>query len=115
MVLTWPTIRYPIKITSILGIWTTDCLIPPTDAKLMGRNRRAREVNNSLCLGAFPKKNLILTHYMLSAWWLQIMDVLGHYLIHLEVMKQVLVMNNNIMALGYTYDKRRLNNPPDIF
>ena len=30
MVLTWPATRYPIKITFILGIWTTNCLIPPT-------------------------------------------------------------------------------------
>ena len=36
MVLTWPAIQYPINIVSILGIFTTNFLIPPMDAELMG-------------------------------------------------------------------------------
>ena len=36
MVLTWPVTHYLIKIACILGIWTINCLIPPTDAELMG-------------------------------------------------------------------------------
>ena len=115
MVLTLPVTQYPIKIASILRFWATNFLIPTMDTEFMGGFRCTSEGDDSLCLKALSKKNLILTHYMLSAWWLQIMYVLGHNFIHLEVMKQVLVMNNNIMALGYTYDKRRLNNPPDIF
>ena len=66
IVLTWPAIQYPIKVSSILGIWTTNCLIPPTDAELMGGNRCTREGYEPLCLRAFPKENLILAHYMLS-------------------------------------------------
>ena len=50
-------------------------------AELVGGNMRMREVHDSLCLRAFPKDNIILTHYMLSAWWLHITDGLLHYII----------------------------------
>ena len=62
----------------------------------------------------FLKKNLTLTHYMLSAWWLYFLDGLGHYVIHLGKIEQVLVMINNTMTLGYTYDKLMINTPPNI-
>ena len=68
MVLTCTSIQYPIKITSTLIIWTTNCLILTMDAELMGGNRRTIEGHNSLCLWDFPKENLILMHYMINAW-----------------------------------------------
>ena len=83
MVLTYPTIHYPIKILSILGIWTTNFLISPTDAELMGGHILTREGHESLCLRSFPKNNLILMHYMLSALWLHLIDGIGHYVIFL--------------------------------
>ena len=115
MVITCTTTQYPIMIKFILGIWTTNCLIPPTDAGLIGGHRRTRERYESLLLRSFPTENLILTHYMLSAWWLHIMNGLGNYVIRPGEIEQVLVMNNNITKLGYTYAKRRIKNPPDIF
>ena len=42
------------------------------------RNRNKREGYDSLCLRAFPKDNLILTHYMLRAWCLHLLDGMGH-------------------------------------
>ena len=81
MVLTWPAIQYPIKVAYILGIWKMNCLIPPMDAELMNRHRCAREEHDSICIRSFPKYNIILMHYMMSAWCLHILDVLGHYII----------------------------------
>ena len=43
MVLTWPSVQYPINVASIIGIWTINCLIPPTDVELMGGHRRTSE------------------------------------------------------------------------
>ena len=74
MVLTWPAIQYPINITSILGIWKTNFLITPTDTELMGVQRRTRGGNGSLCLSFFPKDNLIIAHYIISTWWLHLLD-----------------------------------------
>ena len=81
----------------------------------MGRHRLTREGNYSLCIRALPKENLILTHYMLSAWWLYLLDRLGHYVIHPGAIAQIIMISNNIMTLGYTYAKRRLKKPLDIF
>ena len=74
MVFTWPEIQYPTKFASILVIWTINCLIPPTDVELMGRHRRRREGHDSLQIRAFSNDNIIPTHYMLSAWWLHLLD-----------------------------------------
>ena len=115
MVLTWTTTQYPIKISSILRILNTKFLIPPTDAELMDRNRRTREGYAYICLRDFPKENLAPTHFMLSTWWFHLLERIGHYVIHPGEIEQVLVMTNNIATLGYTYAKRRLNNPSDIF
>ena len=115
MILTWIAIQYPIKISSILGIWTTNCLIPPTDAEMIGGHRQTRDEDNSLCLKTFSKENLIFTHYMISAWWLHIIYGLVHYVIRPRAIEQVMVITNNIMTLGFTYAKRRLKKPPVIF
>ena len=40
---------------------------------------------------------------------------LGNYVIHPGAVEKILVMNNKIMTLGYTYAKCRLKNPPMIF
>ena len=61
MVLTWTNPQYPIKIASILGFWSTNCLVPPTGAELMSACRHTRERDYSLCLRFFPKRTLILT------------------------------------------------------
>ena len=108
MVITCTAIQYPIMITYILGIWTTNFLIPPTDAEMMGGHRRTGEGDYYLCLRSFPKYNLILIHYMISAWWLHHLERLVYYV-------QFLVMTNNITTLGYTYNKRRLKKPSYIF
>ena len=81
MVLTRPAIQYPINIAFILGIFTTNLLIPPTYAQLIGGYRHTWEGDEYLCLRSFPKYNLILTRYMLIAWWLHLLDGLGHYAI----------------------------------
>ena len=54
-------------------------------------------------------------HYMLRTWWLNFLDGLGHYIILLGSMAQILMTFRNITTLGYTYAKLRLNNPPKIF
>ena len=52
---------------------------------------------------------------MLIAWWLHLLEGLGHYIIRPGSVSQIMVMTNNITNLGYTYDKRRLKikKPPD--
>ena len=75
------------------------------DAEMMVKIRRIREGDDSLCLKASPKENIILTHYIISAWWLHLMDGLGYYVIHLGEVAQILVINNNIKTLGYKYYK----------
>ena len=81
----------------------------------MGGHICTRKVHDSLCLRSFPKENIILTNYMLSAWWLHLLDRLGHYIIHPGEVAHIMVIKNNIMDLGYTYAKRSLNDPLDIF
>ena len=54
-------------------------------------------------------------HYMLSAWWLHLLDRMGHYIIFLGAVEQNMVMTNNIMTFFYRYDKHRLKNTPCIF
>ena len=116
MVLTWPaTQQYPINIVSILGIWNKNFLILLLYADIMGGHICTREVYDPLCLRSFPEENLILTHYMLSALWLNLLDGLGHYVILPGAIGQVLATTNNIMTLGYTYAKQRLKKPPENF
>ena len=98
----------------MLGICTNNFIIPPTDAELMGRCRRKRWIYSHPCLEASPKENLILTHYMLTAWWIKCLDGLGNYIIFPGSMEQLLVMTTNLNTLGYTYATRRLKKPPDI-
>ena len=81
MVLTCPATQYPINIASILGIWTSNCLIPSTEAELMVGCRCTRKGCYLLLLRAFPKKILILAHYMLSAWWLKLLGGMVNYVI----------------------------------
>ena len=79
MVLTCTATQYPTTITSVLGIWATNCLLPPTDVELMVGHRRTREVDDSQQPRPFPDQNPIITHYMLSAWWLRLLDGLGNH------------------------------------
>ena len=48
---------------------------------------------------AFPKENLIIAHYMLSAWWLHLLYRLRYCVIHPGAIEQVLVITNNIINL----------------
>ena len=89
MVLTCPAIQYPIKVISILVIWKIILLMPPIYAELIVRHRQKREVHDSLFVRAFPKHNIILAYYMLITWWLHLMYVLGHYVIHTGVIEQI--------------------------
>ena len=82
--------------------------------ELMGGHRHTRDGYESLCLRDLPKDNLILTLYMLSAWWLHLLDGLGHYVIPLGEFSKILVMDNNITTLGYTDANRSIKNPPEI-
>ena len=48
---------------------------------------------------------------MLRTWWLHILDGLGHYVISLGEIAQIIMMTNNIKTLGYTYAKHRIKSP----
>ena len=52
---TWSVTQYPIKTSSILGGLTMNCIIPATDAELMGGSRHKRYRDSHPCLEAFPK------------------------------------------------------------
>ena len=65
-------------------------------------------------LRVFPKKNIILTNYTIGTWWLHLLAGLGHYVIWKGEVEHVLVTSKKLRTFGYTYAKRRLNNPPDI-
>ena len=82
MVLACPTTQYPINIESIIRIWATQYLIPPAYVELMDEHRHMMEGDYFQHLRSFPKKNLILVHYMLSACWLHLQDGLVHYVIY---------------------------------
>ena len=81
----------------------------------MGGQRRIMEGHDSLCIRVFHTDNLIFTHNILIAWWLHLLNILWHYAILPEAVEQIMVRTKIIMTLGYTYSKRRLKNPPDIF
>ena len=68
----------------------------------MGRHRHTREGHESLCIRAFPKENIILTPYIIIAWYLHLLDGLGHYVILPGAIMQILMMTNNIMTLPCT-------------
>ena len=55
MAITWIFTKYPIKVTSVLGIWTMNCLIPEMDTKLMGIHQNIRDGDNSQTLKYFTK------------------------------------------------------------
>ena len=64
----------------------------------MGVCRRTSEGDYSLCLRDFPNYNSILTHYLISAWLLHLLDILGNYVILPGAVEKVLVITNNIMT-----------------
>ena len=75
---------------------------------MMVRHRRTMEGHEYLCIRYFPKENIILTHYMIRAWWLHLLYRLGNYGIRLVEIDQIILINNNIVTLCYTYAKCRL-------
>ena len=74
-----------------------------------------REGHASIFIRDLPKDNIVLTHYMLSKFWLHLLDIIGHYVIQLGAIEHILMMANNFMTLCYTYSNTRLKNPPDVF
>ena len=112
MFLACPSTQYPIDISSILGIWATNCLILPTYAELMVRRECTREGDDVQHRRALPKKTPTLTHYILSAWRLHLLERLGYCVIRPGETKQVLVMINNIINLDYTYTKKKAQETP---
>ena len=61
IVITWTATNYSIKIAPILGIGTTNCLIPPMNTELIGIHKRTRESDEYLLFRSFPKENLTTT------------------------------------------------------
>ena len=80
----------------------------------MGGRRHNSGRDSPPFLEAFPKENITLTHYIITACWLKLLGGLGHYIILLVAMEQLLVMTKNLTALGYTYSAVGINKPPDI-
>ena len=115
MVLTYPLVKYSIKITYILGVYSLNTLKLPTNADLMFGCCHTRLVVVYQCLKYFPKQNLILAHYMIRSWWIQLIVGLLHYAILPRSSEQVVVITNILMDLGYTYNRSSLNNLPYIF
>ena len=114
IVLTCNFIKYSIKITSVLGIWTLNFPIPLDYSKLMGVFQRMREVDVSQRTKDLPEQHLILTQYILILWWMNFLTVLVHYLIQPWEVDQLMVMTNSLVDLGYTYSRYMMKKTPDI-
>ena len=65
---TWSVTPYPVKNASMVGVWNMNFLITPIDSEPLSKHSHKRERDSPTYLLAFPKENLILTHYMLTAW-----------------------------------------------
>ena len=102
MVLTCSFIKYPIKITSILGIYKLNSIIPPMYAEMMGRFLHIRKGNESQCLKYLPKQDFARKHYTLSVRCMYFLEVLGHYFIRTRAVNQVMVMTTILMELVHT-------------
>ena len=59
---------------------------------------KTRRLDDPPHIKVFPKKNFILAHCMLRAWWLHLLAELGHYVIRSENIEQLLVITNNLTA-----------------
>ena len=66
----------------------------------MSGHRRMREGHEFLYLRDYPKENIVLSHYMISAWWLHLMYGLEQCVIHPGTVAQIMVTTKNIMNLG---------------
>ena len=77
IVLIWDVIKHPIQIKSVIGICILNCLIPSTDADLMGIWSHTREWDESQLLNKLSRQDLILTHYIISTWWIQVIFRVG--------------------------------------
>ena len=75
----------------------------------MGRHRCTRYGYDPQHIKESPKKNLTHTQFMLIVWWLHLLSGMGHYVIQLREIGQVLVMDNKLTNFGYNYPKQRLN------
>ena len=86
----------------VLGIWTLNYLIPPTDTELMVRYRRIMEGEVPQYLKDFPKQEFILVQYIIRVLWTHMLAGLGQYVIYPGAAEQVMVMTTSLMDLGYT-------------
>ena len=99
------TVCHQIRIHSM--DFSTNCLIPITDAELMDGYIFKREGYDPQHLRALPNITLILKNYILSVWWLHLLAGLGHHVIPPGAIENVLVMANNLVRFVYTYDTCR--------
>ena len=115
MVLYCTVVKYIIIFESVLGIWTLNWLIPSSHVEMTRRWRRTREEYASQCLKEFPKNDIILTHYMLIAWWIYLIAGLGYYVIWTRKKDKVMLISPSPIYLGYTYTRHRLKKYPYIY
>ena len=80
----------------------------------MGGFQCTREVDVSQWPKYFPEQHLVLTHYMLSLWWMNFLTGLVHYLIQPGAVDQVMVMTTSLVDMSYTYTICRMKKTPDI-
>ena len=80
----------------------------------MGRCQFKREGNNFQYPKDLPKQYLTLTHCVLSVWWMNLMAVLGNYVIRPGEVYKVMMMTTSYTDLGYNYDRQRLKNLPEF-
>ena len=84
--------QYPINTAPMLSIWTMICLIPPIDVELVGGRSHKMDKYYPPCFYAFLTENLILTHYMITAWWKKRLDGLENYITHPGATEKLVVM-----------------------
>ena len=61
-----------------------------------------REVDVSQWPKSFPEEHLVLTHYMLSLWWMHFLTGLVQYLIQTVEVDLVIVMTTSLVDIGCT-------------
>ena len=49
---------------------------------------------------------------MIRSWWLNLLERIGNYVNRPGAISHILMMDNNIMTLGYTYARCRFKKTP---
>ena len=94
--------------------WMLDKCKEYEEKNTIGRIPTNRGVDVSLWPKSFPEQHLVLTHYMLSLWWMNFLTGLVHYLIQPGAVDQVMVMTTSLVDMSYTYTICRMKKTPDI-